>query len=98
MNRFTIISHNKANTIGVVTDTSNLKSVGNFSVPVLKEWLAQVESMLGDDAVHVQFKMSEIPGCDAHAIFASVPGEDEKSIHVVACGKYTGGLKECATK
>jgi hypothetical protein len=85
---FDVVSTNEEQAVGIVTNTSGLKIVGDFKISYLKSFIRQIEEIFGEGnegRVQIDFKLSEDPSTPAYAILASVDGHEP---HVAVCGEF----------
>jgi len=88
---FKIIHHNPSKTVGLVSNPTALTHIGAFSPKHMKEWLAMIDEVYGDDIEDVQILCKKSMDCECFAMFASHNGE---SPFVMISGKYpTDGSK-----
>jgi len=69
-----VIHHNKDKTIGIVLDPSNLSHIGAFSPKLLKEWLALIDEVFGDDIDDIRIKVKKSETDECFGLFATYDG------------------------
>ena len=88
MATFEVITTNKEKTVGIVTNTSGLKNVGDFKITNLEAFVRKIREVFGEGNeghIQIDFKLSENPETPGHVILASVDGHEP---HIAVCGEY----------
>jgi len=81
-----VIHKNEASTVGIISDIDNLIPIGEFSVSILKEWMALAETVYDDDPnLMLVIKKSEDPRTPGYLLGLSKDGE---APYVCCTGKY----------
>jgi hypothetical protein len=81
-----VISSNKDQTVGVVTNPDKILHVGTFSPDYLKEWTKMVVDMYGDhQEIHLFVRRAD--NTDSYVLYASSNGANP---FVAMCGKFRG--------
>lgn len=70
-----VVSCNKENTVGIITDPKEVLHIGTFTPKLIKEWMKLVYDMYGDEQdIHLFIRKSDI--VDGYCIYASSNGDN----------------------
>jgi hypothetical protein len=79
-----VISQNKEQTVGVITDPTKIQHIGTFTPEHLRDWMKMVLDMYGDhQEIHLFVRRAD--NMDAYIVYASSNGENP---FVALCGRY----------